>query len=73
MYALQKHSAKILFFYNIKKPFSQTFQHFIVVPQPKIGKDLSFINLTSFNTLLKVLKVLNVLLRKLNNSSVGSK
>ena len=73
MYALQKHSAKILFFYYIKKPSKQIFQQFIVVPQPKIDKDLSFINLTSFNTLLKVLKVLKVLKMltgKLNNSIV---
>ena len=30
MYALQKHSAKIAFFYLIKKPFEQIFQQFIV-------------------------------------------
>ena len=29
MYALQKHSAKIAFFYNIKKPILQIFQQFI--------------------------------------------
>ena len=51
MYALQKHSAKIAFFYLIKKSPTQFFQQFIVVPGRLRFPNLQF---TRFTRLVNV-------------------